>query len=89
MIDSETQSDSFIDKMGHFKSIRILEESLQIDGNLQDQMYFVKVVDKKAEIIKESVKNQILSEFTAFICVEKELIDGQYQEIKDKGKEKV
>jgi hypothetical protein len=45
--------------------------------------------DKKSMIIKESVKHQILSEFTAFICVEKELVDGQYQEFKDKGKVKI
>ena len=48
-------------------------------------MYYVKVVDKKAEAIKESVKHQVLSEFTAFVCVEKELVDGKYQEVKDKG----
>jgi len=34
MIDPEIQSDSFIDRMGHFKRIRLLEESLQINGNL-------------------------------------------------------
>jgi hypothetical protein len=52
-------------------------------------MYYVKVVDKKAEIIKESVKAQILSEFTAFVCVEKELVDGKYSEIKDAGQIKI
>jgi len=55
--------------MGHFKKIRILEDSFKNDGDLADMMYFVKKVDKKAEIINESVKYQILSEFTAFICV--------------------
>ena len=29
--------------------------------------------------IKQSVKNQILSEYTAFICVAKELVDGKYE----------
>ena len=52
-------------------------------------MYYVKKVDKKAEIIKESVKHQILSQFTAFLCVEQELVDGKYQEVKDKGQLKV
>ena len=42
-------------------------------------MYYVKKINKKEEIIKESVQHQILSTFTAFICVEKELIDGKYQ----------
>lgn len=41
-------------------------------------MFYAKVLDKKGEIIKESVKHQILSVHTAFICVEKELIDGRY-----------
>ena len=52
-------------------------------------MYYVKKVDKKAEIINESIKHQILSEFTAFLCVEKELVDGKYQELRDKGQVKV
>lgn len=52
-------------------------------------MYFVKNVDKKAKIIEESLKHQILSEFTAFVCIQKELIDGQYQELVDKGKQKM
>jgi len=34
-------------------------------------MFYVKEVDKKAEIIEQSVRHQILSEFTAFVCVEK------------------
>ena len=71
--------------MGHFKRIRLLEDSFRNNGNIEESMYYVKNVDKKAEIIKESVTHQILSEFTAFICVEKELVDGQYQEMKDKG----
>jgi hypothetical protein len=49
-------------------------------------MFYVKKVDKKAEIIEQSVLHQILSEFTAFICVEQELVDGKYQEVKSKGK---
>lgn len=75
--------------MGHFKKIRLLEDSHKNNSDLQDMMYYVKKVDKKADIISESVRHQILSEFTAFICVEKELVDGQYQEVKDKGQLKV
>jgi len=52
-------------------------------------MFYVKTVDKKSEIIKESVKHQILSELTAFVCTETELLDGKYQQIKDTGKFKV
>lgn len=51
-IDPTIENIPFIDKMAHFKRIRLLEESLQIDGDVEDRMYFVKEVDKKAEIIK-------------------------------------
>jgi hypothetical protein len=49
----------------------------------------VKKVDKKQEIIALSTKHQILSKHTAFVCVETELVDGRYQEIKAKGKSTV
>lgn len=71
--------------MGHFKKIRLMEESFANNCQLEDYMFYVKVVDKKAEIVKESVRNQILSEFTAFVCVEQELVDGKYSEIKNTG----
>lgn len=48
-------------------------------------MSYAKVGDQKAAVVTESVKHQILSEHTAFICVEKQLIDGRYEEVKDKG----
>jgi archaellum component FlaC len=60
---------SFVDKMGHFRRIRLLESAESMNSNVADLMYYVKVVDRKAEIIKESVKHQILSVFTAFLCV--------------------
>ena len=78
-----------MDKMGHFKKIRLLEDSHRQGTSIEDMMYYVKKVDKKAEIISESVRHQILSEFTAFLCVEKELVDGKYQEVRDKGQVKV
>ena len=78
-----------MDRMGHFKRIRLLEDSHKNNSSLEDMMYYVKKVDKKAEIISESVKHQILSEFIAFLCVEKELVDGKYEEVKDKGTFKV
>ena len=49
-------------------------------------MYYAKNLDKKAQIIRESVKYQILSQLTAFLCVQKELIDGKFEEVKDKGR---
>ncbi len=49
-------------------------------------MYYVKKVDKRQQAIDQSVKHQILSEYTAFICVNKELVDGKYEEMKSIGK---
>lgn len=42
-------------------------------------MYYVKVKDYKQEAVEYSVKHQVLSEYTAFICVGKKLVDGQFQ----------
>ena len=57
--------------MGHFKRIRAIEDSYKKNGDIEETMFYVKTIDKKAEIIKQSVTHQILSDFTAFICVEK------------------
>ena len=78
-----------VDKMSRFKRIRLLEDSFKNGSNIEELMYYVKIVDKKKEIIKQSVDSQILSEFTAFICVESELVDGKYQEIANTGQTKV
>ena len=57
--------------MGHFKRIRAIEDSYKMKGDIEETMFYVKKIDKKAEIIQQSVTHQILSDFTAFICVEK------------------
>lgn len=86
---SSTLNQPFVDKMAHFKVIRSLENSAKDGVNIEDQMYYVKVKDFKKEAIDYSVKHQVLSEYTAFICVGKELVDGQYQEFKNKGTHQV
>lgn len=58
-------------------------------GNIDDYVYYVKKVDHKAEILKQSVEHQILSQFTAFVCVEKQIVDGKLQEVNETGKVKV
>ena len=78
-------NESFVDRMGHFRRIRLLEEALSNNTEVAELMFAAKVVDLKAEIIRESVRHQILSQFTAFLCVEKELVDGRYEEVKGKG----
>lgn len=52
-------------------------------------MYYVKAASQKEQIIDLSVKHQILSKFTAFICTEKVLVDGRYEEVKQTGQVKV
>lgn len=47
LIDPNSASDSFIDRMGHFKRIRLMEDSQSDGSNLEDLMFFVKVLDKK------------------------------------------
>jgi hypothetical protein len=56
--------------MAHSKVIKTLENASKNNKvQVEDEMFYVKVVDKKAQAIKESVKHQILCEYTAFICV--------------------
>lgn len=52
VVEPSTENDSFIDRMGHFKRIQLLEDSYQNNSSLEDMMFYVKSVDKKAEIIK-------------------------------------
>lgn len=75
----------FVDRMAHFKVLRALEKCVNKDSKIEDHIFYVKVKDFKKEAIDYSVKHQVLSEFTAFLCVGKQLVDGQYQEFKDKS----
>lgn len=79
----------FVDKMAHSKVIKGLEAAAKENKPVEEYMYYVKVVDKKKEAVEQSVKHQILSEYTAFICVNKELVDGRFEEVKDTGAIKV
>lgn len=69
----------FVNKMAHLKVLKSLENSAKLGVTVEDQMYFGKVKDYKEEAINYSIKNQVLSEYTAFLCVGKELVDNQYQ----------
>lgn len=67
-----------MDRMAHFRRLRLLEEACEGEADLAMAMNYAKVGDPKAEVVRESVRHQILSEHTAFICVEKQLIDGRF-----------
>jgi hypothetical protein len=57
--------------MVNFKRIRALQNVLKGEDK-EDHIYFVKQLDTKKleqQIIKESVENQVLTDLTAFVCV--------------------
>lgn len=58
--------------------------------DLDAHMYFVKDNKKITErIIEESIRHQVLSSHTAFICVEKGIKDNEFQYFKDIGNLKI
>lgn len=86
----EAPSQPFVDTLANFRRIRALEEA-EADpmGEAEDYLYFAKATNKKQQIIDLSLRHQVVSKYTAFLCVEKQLIDGKYQEIKDKGTQQI
>jgi hypothetical protein len=57
--------------MVNFKRIRALQDLLE-DQKQEDHIYYVKDIDKsklREQIIKESMDKQILTDLTAFVCV--------------------
>ena len=51
-VDPAAMNESFVDRMGHFRRIRLLEEALSNNIEVAEFMFAAKVVDLKAEIIK-------------------------------------
>ena len=62
--------------MGHYKEIKTLEEAEEDNTNWTSA---VKSTKNKDKIVQMSLKYQILSKYTSFLCVEKEVVDGKYQ----------
>jgi hypothetical protein len=54
-------------------------------AGVEDMMQYVKVKDFKKEAIEYSVRHQVLSEYTAFLCVGSKLIDSQFQEFQSRA----
>lgn len=84
VVEASSANLPFVDKMAHFKVLRALEHSAKEGTSIEDQMHYVKVKDFRQEAIKYSVRAQVLSEYTAFLCVGKQLVDGQLQEFLSK-----
>jgi hypothetical protein len=75
-VSSETINEPFVNKMGHLKVVKALEEAAEDGINLDDRMMHGQIHDYKQAAIKESVKHQVLSSYTSFLCVGKHLVDG-------------
>jgi hypothetical protein len=75
--------------MAHYKAVSILCEAIDDKKKLQTDISVSNVSDLKGLAIRESIAHQVLCRLTAFICVSKKLVDGQYQEWKDKEGERV
>lgn len=71
----------FVNKLAHFKALTILADSLAdaSDKKLRSDIALSQVGDLESYIIEQSIKHQVLSRLTAFVCVEQRLVDGKYQ----------
>jgi hypothetical protein len=68
-----------VDKLGNYRRIKSFEEAEENKSTTLDFVHFAKITDWKQKIIELSTKHQILSKHTAFLCVEKELVDGRFE----------
>ena len=78
-VDSGTHNQPAVDRMGHLKVLRALEYSADGNSSVADHMFYVKVKDYKKEAINYSIKHQVLSKYTAFICVGKNWSMGSFR----------
>lgn len=86
----DAPSQPFVDTLANFRRIRALEEAEDDpSATAEDYLYFVKAANTKQQIVDLSLRHQVASRHTAFLCVEEQLIDGKYQEIKDKGTQNI
>lgn len=76
----------FLDKKAQHKKLLLLCDSLKEGQKESSQIRIAKFSNLKDYIVAESVKHQVLCTETAFICVEKELVDGKLQEVQQTGK---
>lgn len=67
--DAKEEAFPFIDKMAHHKKLSVLCDCLKAKKGVSDDIFMSEVGDLKSSIIQESVKNQVLCEYTAFVCV--------------------
>lgn len=68
----------FIDKVAQHKMISVMVEKMKNKHLLDEDLLIAKVEDLEKEIVKRSIRSQVLCPLTAFICVGKKLEDGKY-----------
>jgi hypothetical protein len=87
VVSSQSPSFPFVDKMAHFKVLRTLEDLARDSAAKAIDFidYRGEVRSYKDEAVVYSVKHQILSEYTSFIAVGKELIDKEKKLFRNVG----
>ena len=88
MVGSESLCEPFVEKMVHFKEIRCLEDALK-HGELDQKMLMPEAKNIRQDIIELSLKYQLLSDLTSFLCQEKQLVDGRSAELRARGQSSV
>lgn len=60
-----------MDKMAHHRKIQVLCDCIKTQKSVNNDMLMSEVADLRTCAVRESVKNQVLCEYTAFVCVGK------------------
>jgi hypothetical protein len=71
-----------VDKMVHHKELSILCEKAHDEKSLAEDIYLPKVKDLNNYIVNCSVRNQVLCQLTAFVCVGKAVGDAEGEKMK-------
>jgi hypothetical protein len=71
MIQPNSEYFSSIDKMAHYRLIKVLEDLEHEDCDILDSIYLAKPIKPKTALVDLSLKHQILSKYTSFISTEK------------------
>lgn len=77
---------SYLDKMVNFQGLNALSTVLRYGKKVEDHLYYVKEIDHNKllnKVIEESIKKQILTDKTAFVCVDETQAD-EYLKSKQK-----
>jgi hypothetical protein len=60
-----------VDKMAHHRQLQILCDCIKSQKSVNNDMLMSEVADLRSCAVQGSVKNQVLCDYTAFVCVGK------------------